>query len=78
MHILFRTLHGHEFTGRLTKDNVVGGAPPDKLPGFLDISRAQTDRGRKTDEATGCVGKRFYLDENTRNELLPVYRERGE
>ncbi len=78
MHILFRTLQGHEFVGRLTKDNVVGGAPPDELPDHLDISRAQTRRGEATDEATGCVGKRFYLDESTQNELLPVYRERAE
>ena len=78
MHVLFLTLQGHEFVGRLTKDNVKGGAAPDQLPKFLDISGAQTGRGEAIDEATGCVGRRFYLDKSTRNELLPVYRESAE
>ena len=77
MNVLFRTASGHEFVGRLTTANYRGAPSVDDLPSHLDVEESQTSRGDAIEEMTGCIGRRFFLDQSTKRELLPVYTERG-
>ena len=76
MKCLFVHLDGYEFAARLCDIQPDGnmGDEVATLPRYLDQTVGQTDKGYRV--MRGRCNIRFYLDESTRNELMPVYRER--
>jgi len=73
---LFVHVDGYEFAARLREIQSDGnmGDEVATLPRYVDQVVSQTAKGYRV--MRGRCNIRFYLDENTRNELMPVYRER--